>query len=214
GCIPPAPGYLAGVKDLCARHGAVWVVDEVITGFRLSLSGAQGAFGVHGDVTIFAKAMGAGFPIAAIGASTDLLAPVADGTVNHSGTYNTGLSSVAAAVASLDELAASQPHDRIARTGRSLAGALAGLSTRSGHVLRVDGPGPMVQLRFGAEAEPSSLAGFRATGDPDVLRSFLAAWQDRGVRATSRGMCFLSSAHSDDDIDRAAEAARAALGEI
>ena len=214
GCIPPAPGYLVGVKELCARHGAVWVVDEVITGFRLSLSGAQGAFDVHGDVTIFAKAMGAGFPIAAIGARADLLAGVADGTVNHSGTYNTGLSSVAAAVASLDELAASRPHDRITRAGRRLADALSGLETRTGHVLRAEGPGPMVQLRFGTEAEPTSPSEFRAAGNADVLRSFLAAWQDRGVRTTSRGMCFLSAAHSDDDIDRATQAAVAALDTI
>jgi glutamate-1-semialdehyde 2,1-aminomutase len=214
GCIPPAPGYLAGVKELCVRHGAVWVVDEVITGFRMSLAGAQGAFGVHGDVTIFAKAMGAGFPIAALGASADLLAGVADGTVNHSGTYNTGLSSVAAAVASLDELLASRPHDRIVRAGRRLAAGLSGRPTRSGHVLRVEGPGPMVQLRFGDEIPPTGPDGFRASSQPEVLRSFLAAWQDRGVRTTNRGMCFLSAAHSDDDVDRAVDAAMDALESI
>lgn len=214
GCIPPVLGYLAGVKEICARHGTVWVVDEVITGFRLSLSGAQGVFGICGDITIFAKAMGAGFPIAALGASVELLAGVANGTVNHSGTYNTGLSSVAAAVASLDELTGSRPHDRIARAGNRLIGALSGMATRSGHVLRVEGPGPMVQMRFGADVVPTSPEEFRAASDPDVLRSFIAAWQDHGVRTTSRGMCFLSAAHSDHDIDRAVDAAVAALDMI
>jgi glutamate-1-semialdehyde aminotransferase len=72
----------------------------------------------------------------------------------------------------------------------------------------------MVQLRFGTEAEPTSPSEFRAAGNADVLRSFLAAWQDRGVRTTSRGMCFLSAAHTNDDIDRATEAAVAALDTI
>jgi len=214
GCIPPVSGYLAGVKEICARHGTVWVVDEVITGFRLSLSGAQGVFGICGDITIFAKAMGAGFPIAALGASVELLAGVANGTVNHSGTYNTGLSSVAAAVASLDELTGSRPHDRIARAGNRLIRALSGMATRSGHVLRVEGPGPMVQMRFGADVVPTSPEEFWAASNPEVLRSFIAAWQDHGVRTTSRGMCFLSAAHSDHDIDRAVDAAVAALDMI
>jgi len=214
GCIPPAQGYLSRVGDLCARHGAVWVVDEVITGFRLSLAGAQGVFGVHGDITIYAKAMGAGFPIAALGSTADLLAGVSDGSVNHSGTYNTGMTSVVAAVASLTELLAARPYERIMRTGRRLAAALTGMTTRSGHVLRVDGPGPMIQLRFGDEAIPMGCAEFYRSNNSEVLKSFLAAWQDRGIRTTSRGMCFLSATHSDDDIDRAVEAAVTALDSI
>ena len=124
GLIAPAPGYLEGVKALCARHGALLVIDEVITGFRLGLTGAQGRLGVHGDISIYAKAIASGFPLAVLGTTTDLLAPVGRGEVNHSGTYNTGVSSLAAGVATLRCLIDTDPYPEMERLTRRLVEGL------------------------------------------------------------------------------------------
>ena len=115
GLIAPAAGYLEGVKALCARHGSLLVIDEVITGFRLGLTGAQGFLGINGDISIYAKAIASGFPLAVLGTTSDLLAPVGRGEVNHSGTYNTGVSSVAAGVATLRCLIDTDPYPEMER---------------------------------------------------------------------------------------------------
>src|SRR5579862_8113163 len=105
GVIPPDPEYLPEVRRLCDRHGVVLILDEVITGFRLGLSGAQGLFGVPGDLCVLAKALGGGVPVAALSGRRSLMSLVASGAVNHSGTYNSNILSVCAAIATLDALA-------------------------------------------------------------------------------------------------------------
>ncbi|MDQ3700765.1 MAG: aminotransferase class III-fold pyridoxal phosphate-dependent enzyme, partial [Chloroflexota bacterium] len=105
GVILARPGYLEGVRELCNRHGVVLIFDEVITGFRVALGGAQGHLGVVPDLAVYAKAIGAGFPIAALAGKRRLMELLASGAALHGGTYNTNLVSTSAAVAALDELA-------------------------------------------------------------------------------------------------------------
>lgn len=208
GVIAPAPGYLEQVKALCARHGALFVVDEVITGFRMGLTGAQGLLGINGDISIYAKAIASGFPLAVLATTTELLAPVGRGAVNHSGTYNTGVSSLAAGVATLRCLIESDPYPELERVTRRLADGLRSL----GGGLAVDHVGgALFQTRFGDPIAIGSRAEFAANSDAARLSRFLTALQDRGVRPTSRGLWFVSAAHTDADVDRTLEIAAEAL---
>ena len=97
GPTEPGPGYLDGVRALCREHGALFICDEVITGFRVGLRGAQGRYGVTADLTIYAKAVAAGFPLAMVGGRRDVMDTLLDKGVMHGGTYNGNVQSMAAA---------------------------------------------------------------------------------------------------------------------
>ncbi len=215
GLIPPSPGYLEGVKTLCRQHGALFVVDEVITGFRLGLCGAQGFYGIHGDISIYAKAIASGFPLAVLGTSTELLAGVGRGKINHSGTYNTGVSSVAAGVATLRVLIDSDPYPEMDRLTRRLVDGLRQLSHELGVGLAVDHiGGSLCQTRFGKPGAVASRADFAANSDDGLGARFLAILQDLGVRPTSRGLWLVSAAHDDALIDQTLAAAHQALSRL
>lgn len=215
GLIPPATGYLEGVKKLCERHGALFIVDEVITGFRLGLTGAQGLLGVQGDISIYAKAIASGFPLAVLGTTTDLLAAVGRGEVNHSGTYNTGVSSVAAGVATLRVLIDSDPYPEMERLTRRLVDGLRQLGSDQGIGLAVDHiGGGLCQTRFGTSEAATSRADFAAKSDGALLGRFLEGLQDLGVRPTSRGLWFVSAVHDDALIDQTLEVAQRALAQL
>jgi glutamate-1-semialdehyde 2,1-aminomutase len=214
GCIEPSAGYLEYVKNLCKSHGIILIIDEVITGFRIGIEGAQGRFKIHGDISVYAKAIGAGFPIAILGSSTELLREVGTGKINHSGTYNAGVSSTVAALATLTELKRTDPFEKIQSTGLKLMGQLSELRTKDGKQLNADGTGHLFQLRFGTKTQPTNLTEYRENSDAETLKKFISVWQRLGVRTTSRGMCFLSAAHTQIDVDFAAEKAAEAISEI
>lgn len=214
GCIEPSPGYLRSVQNLCKSRGIILIIDEVITGFRLGMKGAQGRYKMHGDISVYAKAIGAGFPIAILGSSKDLLSEVGTGKINHSGTYNAGVSSTVAALATLTELQRTDPFKKIQSTGVNLMNQLSKLKTKDGKHLNAEGTGHLFQLRFGPTDRPDNLIKFRENSDAETLKNFISAWQKLGVKTTSRGMCFLSAAHTQSDIDFAAEKAADAIYEI
>jgi glutamate-1-semialdehyde 2,1-aminomutase len=215
GLVAPAPGYLEGVQELCRRHGSLLVIDEVITGFRLGLDGAQGLLGIHGDISIYAKAIASGFPLAVLGTTTELLAPVGRGEVNHSGTYNTGVSSLAAGVATLRVLIDDDPYPEMDRITRRLVDGLRSLGVATGVALAVDHVGgALFQTRFGTPDPVRSRADFAARSDRAVLARFLELLQHHGVRPTGRGLWFVSAAHDDAIVDDTLAAAGAALGEL
>src|SRR5918993_2418992 len=103
GAVVPEPGYLAGGRDLCRAQGALFICDEVITGFRVALRGAQGWLGVTADLAIYAKAVAAGFPLAMVAGRRDVMDTLLDKGVMHGGTYNGNVQSLAAAIAALYE---------------------------------------------------------------------------------------------------------------
>ena len=215
GLIPPSAGYLEAVKQLCHQHGALFVIDEVITGFRLGLTGAQGLFGVEGDISIYAKAIASGFPLAVLGTTTELLAGVGRGEVNHSGTYNTGVSSVAAGIATLRVLIDTDPYPEIDRLTRRLVDGLRTLGQSLDVKLAVDHiGGGMCMTRFGSPEPVASRADFAANSDGALLTRFLERLQNHGVRPTSRGLWFVSAAHDDDVVDKTLAAAKRALDEL
>src|SRR5690554_1343302 len=113
GCILPKEGFLHGLRELCDRYGIALVFDEVITGFRLSLGGAQQHFGVTPDLSIFAKALGNGYPISAVVGKQAWMKEIAESRVIHAGTMNSGNPTVAAALATVTILEDENPYSQL-----------------------------------------------------------------------------------------------------
>lgn len=197
-CIPPQPDYLETVRDLCAQHGIVLIFDEVITGFRLALGGAQSYFGVTPDLATFGKAMANGFPIACLAGRRELLERIASLKVNHSGTYNSNVMVTAAAHATICELQRLD-YQRIHRLGETLINGLRTLAANFGLPLLIQGLGPAFHLAF---TERDSFLDYRDSLESDGMRNrdFVGAMLDRGIRLLSRGLWYLSAAHTEADI--------------
>ena len=212
GVIMPRPGFLEGVRRLCDRYGIVLIFDEVITGFRLAPGGAQELLGVIPDLAVFGKALGGGFPIAALAGKRPLMELVGSGLVLHGGTYNANLVSLAAALATLEELGrdGGRVYRRMWELGERLAAGLRELGARREVPLRVSGVGPLVHTAFGGEAEPTDYRSYRTT-DPDRQRAFIGRLQHLGVRPTARGTWFVSAAHGEADLAETLAAAERAL---
>jgi len=207
GVILPKPGYLEGAKALCAQHGAVLIFDEVITGFRLGLTGAQGRFGVVPDLTIFAKAVAAGFPMALVAGRRDIMEIMQTQGVMHGGTYNGNVQSMAAAIATLDILTADRGalYPAMEARGTRLMHGLGALAAKHGVKLHVTGVPTMFQTMFIASVP----ANWRESSllDRDRAMAFSSALQAQGVRVNQRCAWFLSAAHDDAAIDETLAAA-------
>ena len=210
--IVPRDGFLQAARRLCDEHGVVLIFDEVITGFRLHQGGAQARLGVTPDLTVLGKALGAGFPIAALAGRVSLMGSIGDGSVMHGGTYNANAPAVAAALAALDEMAdpGQQFYSRLEAVGRRLADGLAEAARQAGGTMSVAAVGPVVNTTF---SPPQPIVDFRTyqASDLDRQRSFIELLEAEGVRLTSRGTWFVSSAHTEQDIDLTLAAAERAL---
>lgn len=206
GCIEPNPGFLQGLRDLCTEHGIALIFDEVITGFRISLGGAQKYFGITPDLSIFAKAIASGYAISAIVGKYEWMQLIEQAKVIHAGTMNAGNPTVAAALATIAVLEKEQPHDRMFRLGRKLIEGLRAAGSRSGHALLVEGPGPMFALSFTALKKNGD---YRDTllADKTKLARFIAGMHEEGVRVIGRGLWYISAVHTDEDIEQAIEVA-------
>ena len=213
--IVPRPGYLEKVRDLVTRAGSVLIFDEVITGFRVGAGGAQGLLGVTPDLTVLGKALGAGFPVAAVAGRDELMELTATGDVVHGGTYNANLVAASAAREAVRLLTESGGalQRQMGELGGRLAGGLRELAATIDPSLRVQGLGTVFNTAFTNGVEVVDYRSYQRA-DAGRQRRFLRALQDRGVRVTSRGTWFLSSAHSSADINRTLDAAAEALREV
>ncbi|MGH8112006.1 MAG: aspartate aminotransferase family protein [Rhodanobacteraceae bacterium] len=151
GCILPEPGYLEAMRALTQRHGIVLIFDEVITGFRLGLGGAQACLGVLPDLSVFAKGLGGGFPVAACGGRADIMALVAEGKVSMAGTYTANGIAVAAANAALDVLAAPGLFGQLDAVSDELRLGLGKVLHDARLPAYVVGVGPLMQVWFAKE---------------------------------------------------------------
>jgi len=212
-CIVPKPGFLEGLRDLCDRYGIVLIFDEVITGFRLGLGGAQEYLGVTPDLAVFAKAVANGYPLSVLAGKRDVMQLITDSKVIHAGTLNGGVPSVAAGLATLRILKDEQVYQRLFDLGQRLMEGLRTAAGKAGLPLRVQGPGPMFHAGFTGR---DSVTEFRDTFAFDAARGleFVRALQDRDVRIISRGLWYISAAHTAADIDFAIAAAADALNEM
>lgn len=210
GCIPPKPGFLQGMRKLCTQYGITLIFDEVITGFRLGLGGAQGYYGITPDLSVFAKAMGSGYPISVIAGKREWMDLVANSEVIHAGTMNAANPTVAAALATIEQLEKDQPYERMFQLGQQLMNGLTNLASKFGVQMLVQGPGPMFHTAFTTR---SSIHDYRDTLsiDKNMLRQFIAGMHDQNIRIIGRGLWYISAAHTEEDIDNALEKAAIVL---
>ncbi|OGN82107.1 MAG: hypothetical protein A2X23_08620 [Chloroflexi bacterium GWC2_73_18] len=208
GVIPPVPGFLQGLRELTRAAGSLLVFDEVITGFRLALGGAQQHYGITADLAVFAKAMAGGVAISAVTGPRAIMEVVASGRVAHLGTFNGNPLATAAAAATLRHLRdrAADVYPRLHDLGQRLARGLSAASPR----LCVRQVGPIVNTAIGEPPEVRTVRD-RAAADREAHERFIEALLGHGVHATPRGLWYLSTAHGETEVDQAVEAARAVL---
>jgi glutamate-1-semialdehyde 2,1-aminomutase len=213
GCNLPAPGFLQEIRTICDRYGIAFIMDEVITGFRLSLGGAQSYFNVTPDMSIFAKAMGSGYPISAVVGRKEWMSLIAESKVIHAGTMNAGHPSVAASLATIRILEREAPHPRMFDLGQRLMSGLRQAAADAGHRMLVQGPGPMFVTAF---TERDVFRDYRdtLTADRAKLGRFVAGMHDAGIRVIGRGLWYISAAHTEADVDQAVSTAREVLAVI
>jgi glutamate-1-semialdehyde 2,1-aminomutase len=213
GVVAPEPGFLEGLRALCTAHGAVLILDEVMTGFRLAHGGAQARYGVTPDLTTFGKIIGGGLPVGAYGGRRDLMALVApDGPVYQAGTLSGNPLAMAAGAATLAALAADPGiYDTLERLGARLEAAVSGAIAGRGWPCSLARVGSMWTLFFA----PGPIRNWQDASRCDTQRfaTYFHEMLRRGVMlAPSQFEAnFISAAHTPADIDETAEAAIAAL---
>jgi glutamate-1-semialdehyde 2,1-aminomutase len=212
-CILPAEGFLEGLREICDQYDIALIFDEVITGFRISLGGAQQYFNVTPDLSVFAKAMGSGYPISAVVGKRKWMNLVENAIVIHAGTMNAGNPTVAAALATVGVLEAERPYERMFAYGQRLMDGLRRAAAESGHRLLVQGPGPMFHMGF---TDLDTVKDYRDSFsyDKGKLGKFIAGMHDRGVRIIGRGLWYISAAHTEAQIDHAIKTAAEVLRTI
>jgi glutamate-1-semialdehyde 2,1-aminomutase len=214
GCILPQEGYLEGVQEICRRKGIVLIFDEIITGFRVGLSGAQGYFGVTPDLATFGKAMAGGLPVSCLAGKRELMELIAQGKVNHSGTFNSNVMAMAAALATISELEKNRAYERLCELGTRLMQGLRELAEEAGIGIHIEGPGPMFHLAFTDGGSFHDYRTFAEHNDMDRCHRFVEVLLDEGVRVIGRGMWYLSTAHTDEDVEFTLGAVKSALQEM
>jgi glutamate-1-semialdehyde 2,1-aminomutase len=204
GLVPPAPGFLEGLREACDQAGAVLIFDEVITGFRIGYGGASEVFGVRPDLWCFGKVIGGGLPLAAFGGRRDLmeqLAPV--GPVYQAGTLSGNPLATAAGLAVLAELEEGTYKELAARVGRFATG----LASAGGADIQVPVAGPLVGVFFGPRPVVDYDGAVRSA-DTGRYPALMHGLLERGVAVAPGAyeILFPSLAHSDEDLERTVEA--------
>jgi glutamate-1-semialdehyde 2,1-aminomutase len=212
GVVAPAPGFLEALRERCDAAGALLIFDEVVTGFRVGWSGAQGALGVRPDLTTLGKVVGGGLPIGAYGGRRDLMALVApSGPVYQAGTLSGNPISVAAGLATLRALTAPGTYERLESLGSALADGVEAAAKRAGVAVRLQRVGSMLTIFFTGRDVTNLDEAKRC--DTAQHRRFFHEMLDRGVYLPPSQLeaAFVSLAHTPDDVARVVAAAAESL---
>jgi glutamate-1-semialdehyde 2,1-aminomutase len=214
GVVPPADGFLAGLRDACTANGALLIFDEVISGFRASAGGAQKTLGIRPDLTCLGKIIGGGLPVGAYGGRADLMALVSpSGPVYQAGTLSGNPLAMTAGIWCLDHLTPKLYRD-LATLGTRLAYGLADAAREAGVALQVNAMGSVLTPFFTDKPVRDYAS---ATGsNTEAYARFFRGMLKRGVYPPPSQFeaWFLSAAHTAKDVDRTIAAARAALREM
>jgi len=212
GVVPPADGFLEGLRELCSEVGALLVFDEVITGFRLGLGGAQERFGIRPDLTTLGKVLGGGFPLAAFGGRADVMERLApSGPVYQAGTLSGNPVAVAAGLAALDLVEETDPYPALEATATSLCERLE--EVLAGTPNRINREGSLFSVFF-TDAPVTDYESARAA-DHQAYAKFFHAMLENGVYLPPSGYegWFVSTAHGVAEIKTLVEATREFVSE-
>ncbi len=215
-CLPPREGYLHHLRELCTRHGALLIFDEVMTGFRVALGGAQARYGVAPDLSTFGKIIGGGMPVGAYGGRRELMEQVAPaGPIYQAGTLSGNPVAMAAGLAMLDLVGEPGFHDRLEATTHALCDGLEAAARDAGVPFTTTRVGAMFGMFFTDAATVDTYAQAVAC-DTAAFNRFFHAMLDRGVflapSAFEAG--FVSSAHDAEVVAATLEAARSAFRDV
>ena len=215
GVVPPAAGFLDGLRNVTGQDGALLIFDEVISGFRVAFGGAQSLFGVTPDITCLGKIVGGGLPVGAYGASAEIMKTVAPlGPMYQAGTLSGNPVAMAAGVATLEELLKPGVYDRLERKGAALAKGLGTAFSEAEIPARVNRVGSLLTVFF--TGDPVTDMDSASATDRDRFGRFFHAIVEEGVYPPPSQFeaWFVSLAHSDQDIADTISAAKRALSAI
>ncbi len=212
-CIPPVPGFLEGLRKICDEYGTVLIFDEVMTGFRVGLSGAQGLYGITPDLTTLGKVIGAGLPVGAFGGKREImekLAPI--GPVYQAGTLSGNPVAMSAGLKNLEIVSRENFYEDLTAKTRSLLEGLQQRADAAGVSFTTSQVGGMFGLFFTDAEQVNSFAEVTQC-DIDAFKTFFHGMLDNGVNLAPSAYeaGFVSSAHSDADIAATLEAAEKAF---
>jgi glutamate-1-semialdehyde 2,1-aminomutase len=212
GVVLPEAGFLAGLRDISQKNGALLIVDEVITGFRFHNGAVQQVLGIEADLTTFGKIIGGGVPVAAYGGRAELMNHVAPlGPVYQAGTLAGNPLAMSAGIATLRQLAAPGFYDALAARSRRLTDGLRDAAANAGEVLQINSTGSLATLIFA----PGPVRNYTDAKRSDTKRygEFFRSMLERGIfiAPSQFEAAFVSAAHTDADIDRTVAAARDSL---
>ena len=216
-CIMPEPGYLEAVNEIAHRHGALVIFDEVITGFRVAYGGAQELLGISPDLATYAKSIAAGFPIAMLAGRRDIMDVLGSGEVYHGGSFNSNVMSIAAAHATLTHLKSEGDafYADLNRRGQNLIDGLCRVGMQTETDIHVQGLGSVFGISFNRSGDTIRNYREHATKcDDDRYTQFASEMMIEGVRLSSNGRVHMSSAHTDDHIEKTIAAAGRALSRM
>jgi len=201
-CVPPQPGFLETLREMCDAHGAVLILDEVMTGFRVSRGGAQQRYGITPDLTTLGKIIGGGMPVGAFGGRKDIMSHLAPlGPVYQAGTLSGNPVAMAAGIAMLDIVSAPGFHDELQALTEQLCGGIADAAKRANVPLVINQVCGMFGLFF---TDQSSVSSFKEVMACDVERfkRFFHGMLEHGIYLAPSAFeaGFVSTAHTPDDV--------------
>ncbi len=211
-CLPPRPGYLRHLRDLCTRHGALLIFDEVMTGFRVALGGAQALYGITPDLSTFGKIIGGGMPVGAYGGRRDLMTQIApSGPIYQAGTLSGNPVAMAAGLAMLELVQAPGFHDQLSAATNALCDGLEHAAREAGVAVSTNRVGGMFGLFFTSEKVDTYAQAIAC--DTQGFNRFFHAMLERGVylAPSAYEAGFISSAHDASVIAETIRAAREAF---
>ncbi|ATZ73551.1 glutamate-1-semialdehyde-2,1-aminomutase [Idiomarina sp. X4] len=215
-CIPPVPGFLEGLRDVCDEYGSVLIFDEVMTGFRVAPGGAQERYGITPDLTTLGKVIGGGMPVGAFGGKKevmDYIAPV--GPVYQAGTLSGNPVAMSAGLAALQQLSTPGLYDQLYQRVDALVDGLQERANRAGVPMTTNRAGSMFGFFFTEEPEVTSYT--QATQcNMEHFKTFYHAMLNEGVYLAPSAFegGFMSAAHTEDDIEKTLQAAEKAFTQL
>jgi glutamate-1-semialdehyde 2,1-aminomutase len=204
--IMPKPEFVKTLRDLCDKYGIMLIFDEVKTGFRIANGGAQEYFNTQADIATYAKSLGNGFPVAAIGGKEKIMSGIGYGGIAHGGTYSGNTAGVAAAAATLEILETRPIIETINRNGQRLMDGVDDILTEANIPHFMTGVPSIFGYILGTDEEPKEFRDY-ATGDDNLYEKIAMELSRRGVQPDSDGRepWFLSYAHDEQVVDETLE---------